>query len=533
MYYKDIMSELSQKLANLSNNPGCYIFKNQSGKIVYIGKAKNLKKRVASYFRKDVIDSKTKELVAEVFDIDFIVTDSELEALLLEAKLIKENQPKYNIKLKGGIRYAYIKITDEQFPRLESARLFKRKDKIFGPFALSDTRRNLIKLANFLFKLRVGKQSPVKVGEFYQIQCSTAPWRRLVTEAEYKNNVANAELFLKGQNTELIRRLTSEMKNFSADKEFELAKIRRDQIVALNNLSEKQKVQLKKSYDQDVINYVRTVNKFIVQLFNINKGVVSGRKEFRWPPTSSKISDEEMISDFLTQYYYSNEIPQEVIIPCRLENEKILEKYLTKLSGRKTRIAIPQKGQNVRLLELVKKNILVSLKRGDTALLELQNKLNLPNLPVVIECFDVSNLGESYIVGSMVYFKNGLPDKNNYRHFRIKWQKKQSDFDAMREIIFRRYYRLVLEKSLLPNLILVDGGKPQLTAARLALKSLGVSAPIAALAKKEEELFTLGQKESIKLDRKSAALKLVQKIRDEAHRFAITYHRLLRSKSIR
>src|SRR3989338_1916123 len=347
------MSSLSHKLAYLSNNPGCYLFKNKASKIIYIGKARNLKKRVKSYWQKNSEDIKIRKLVEEIADFDFIITDTEVEALLLEAKLIKENQPKYNMELKGGVRYAYIKITNEDFPRLETARTFKRSDKIYGPFALASTRKNLIRLANSLFKLRTEKRKSDQVGNKYRIRCSTAPWLRLVTKEEYQRDIAKAEMLLKGETKNLIKELEEEMNNFSQDQQFELAKLRRDQIQALENLAQEQKVQLRKAYDQDVISYVKLANKFVVQLFNINKGVVSGRKEFKFKIHRS----EEFLFDFLTQYYYSNEIPQEIIIPAKIKDQKILENYLTKLSGRKTEITIPQKGDKLKLLELVKKNI--------------------------------------------------------------------------------------------------------------------------------------------------------------------------------
>ncbi|OGY53584.1 MAG: excinuclease ABC subunit C [Candidatus Buchananbacteria bacterium RIFCSPLOWO2_01_FULL_46_12] len=540
------MSILSQKLKNSPHQPGCYLFKNRPGKIIYIGKAKDLKKRVSSYFRKN-LEYKTQKLSEEIFDVDFFVTDSEVEALLLEAKLIKENQPKYNLELKGGVRYAYIKITSEQFPRLETVRLFKRQDKIFGPFAIADNRKSLISLANELFKLRTSKERVVKIAQRYRIRCSVPPFIRLTTPEEYQKDVEKAALLLAGKMDHLISSLQAEMRQYSGQNNFELAKLRRDQIKALVQLSEKQKIERRKNYDQDVINFLISLNKFVVQLFNINKGVVSGRKEFRFPLAKVNADPSVALADFISQYYYSNEIPQEIIIPQKVKNQKALGVYLTKLAGRKTELTVPQKGDKVLLLGLVKKNLVSALKRGDSALAELQDKLSLPAFPSVIECFDVSNLGANQIVGSMVYFKDGRPDKNNYRRFKIKWpayvptasglrrvnnaqKQQQSDFDAMHEIVYRRYARLVTEKTALPNLVLIDGGKPQLSAARQALKQLGLQIPLAALAKKQEELYLPGRSFSLRLNRTSGALKLVQRIRDEAHRFAIGYHRLLRSK---
>ncbi|MBN1779102.1 MAG: excinuclease ABC subunit UvrC [Candidatus Buchananbacteria bacterium] len=524
------MSIVKEKIRNLPNHPGCYLFKNRADEIIYIGKAKDLKKRVSSYFNKNIVDPKTKQLVSKIKNLDYIVTDSEVEALLLEARLIKDQQPQYNLELKGGVRYAYIKVTNELFPRLETVRIFKNKDEVYGPYVWGTARRNLIRLANTLFKLRVGKTKPQAVAGKYKIKCSVPPWTRIISLEEYKKDLDRARMLLQGKVEKLIVDLKKEMDQFSSQEKYELAKLRRDQIKALVNLQSEQKIHLKKNYDQDVINGIITANKFIVQLFNINKGVVSGRKQFSFA-ISIKQDLPELLAGFVKQYYYSHELPQEVVAPVELPEKTTIESYLTRLAGRKVRIKMAKRGTNLQLLELVKKNILVSLKRGDSALFELQESLSLPKLPTVIECFDVSNLGDSFIVGSMVCFKDGLPDKNNYRRFKIKWQTGQSDFDAMREIIYRRYYRLKIDKADLPDLILIDGGKPQMSAGLAALRSLGLTIPIAALAKKQEEIYRPGNSESIKLDRKSDALKLVQKIRDEAHRFAITYNRLLRRKS--
>lgn len=518
------------QLKAVPHQPGCYLFKDSRGRIIYVGKAKDLKKRVSSYFRQDIADQKTQRLVERIADFEYIVTDTELEAFLLEARLIQQHQPDYNIDLKAGIRYAYIRLTKELFPRLETARLISPRDVVFGPFAIGENRKQLIWLANSLFKLRTGKRRPVRMGDRYQIQCSTVPWRRLVTPTEYSRDVRLARLLLAGKMPELITTLEREMKAFSQRQQYELAKLRRDQIVALEGLAEKQKVQLKKRYDQDVINYVKTPNTFLVQIFNINRGVVSGRKKFKLSRLKAGNDSSVMLADFLRQYYYTNEIPQEVLVPESVRQPVLLARYLTKLSNRQTRIVVPRQGDKYKLLALVRKNILADLSTKDQVLAELQQALDLPELPSMIECFDISNLGADYMVGSMVRFTDGVADKANYRRFKIKWQRRQSDFDAMREIVFRRYYRLKIEAAPLPNLVLIDGGRPQLTAALRALRQLRLAVPIVALAKQQEELFLPSRPAPIRLPRRSAALKLVQRIRDEAHRFAITYHRLLRQK---
>ena len=522
------MITISQKLKTAPKQPGCYLFKNQAGKVIYIGKAKNLKNRVNWYFKKENQDAKTQKLVSEIKDVEFFVTDNELESLLLEAELIRKNQPKYNVELKNGVRYAYIKLTDEIYPRLLTVRIFKKKDKVFGPYTSGLARQEIIRLANRLFKLRINKRMSKKEKEKGRIRLSTAPWLEEVSQAEYQKRIEKVILLLKGQNNELIKKLESEMKKYIQDQNYQLAKNRRDQIFALENIGTKQKISLRKNYDQDVINFIQQPNKIIIQLFNINKGVISGRKEFRLNTPLGR-NQKENLTEFLKQYYYADEIPQEIILPLYLTERKLLAEYFSRLAGRKVTIAVPEKGDKLKLLDLLKKNLVVSLNLGDASLLELQNILKLPNFPAVIECFDVSNLGSTGVVGSMVYFRDGKPDKNNYRRFKIKTFIGQSDFDAMNEIIYRRYYRITKEKSQLPDLILVDGGKPQLSAARQALKKLGLELPIIALAKREEEIFTLGNKFPIKLPKTSSALKLIQKIRDEAHRFAVSYQRLLRS----
>src|SRR3989344_3141896 len=523
------MSSTVVQLKQLPTTPGCYLFKNKAGTILYIGKAKNLHNRVRSYFH-GAHDSKTMQLATQVVGIDFIVTDNEVEALLLEARLIKQHQPKYNIELKGGVRYAYIRLTNEEFPRLESVRLFKRTDTVFGPFAVGFARKNLINIANSLFKLRVGKRKPVRVGSRHMIRCSVPPWKRIITSDEYAADVARAKLLLSGKRQELISTLESEMRQYSKNNQFELAKIRRDQSLALKQLAIEQKVDLQKAFDQDVINFVRLQSSVEMQLFNITRGVVSNRKQLTISLPNPNIDTASLLNNFLTQFYFTNDIPQEIIVPEKVTERSVVEQFLSKLSGRPVKIVVPIRGEKRKLLELVKKNVGATLKRGDSALFELQTRLGLPTLPRRIECFDVSNLGADSIVGSMVSFADGLPDKDNYRKFKIRWQIGQSDFDAMHEIIFRRYRRVKEDGLIKPDLILIDGGKPQLTAGRTALKALELQIPIAALAKKQEELFLPFKRYSIRIPRSSPALQLLQKIRDEAHRFAVTYHRLLRAK---
>jgi len=523
------MNQVLDKIKQAPKQPGCYIYKNSAGKVIYVGKAKDISKRVPWYFKKENQDSKTVKLVSQIADVEFIVTDNEVEALILESTLIKKFQPRYNIQLKNGVRYAYVRITKDKFPRLETTRLSKKNEKIFGPYVSGASRAQAVHLANNLFKLRVCRKLPKRACLLYHIKLCSAPCIGNISEEDYAKNINKAELLLKGKSEELVKNLRIEMKNFSDSQDYENAKTRRDQIIALQNIAQRQKVSLQRRYNQDVINYVAAPDKIYIQLFNINKGIISGRKQFEIKTPLGK-SGAENLADFIRQYYFGQDIPQEIIVPQSLSGKAVLEKYLTKLAGGSIKIFVPQKGDKAKLLKMVKKNIEITLKTGESSALELQEKLSLPSLPRIIECFDVSNLGASSVVGSMVNFKDGVPDKNNYRRFKIKTVIGQSDYDCMKEIVYRRYYGLLKDRGQFPDLIMVDGGKPQLSAASAALRELGLQLPLIALAKREEEIFTLNNQYPLRLAKNTAALKLIQKIRNEAHRFAIKYHRLLRGK---
>ena len=523
------MSLLAHNIKNAPRQPGCYLFKDRRGEIIYIGKAKDLRPRVSWYFKKENQVDKTAELVRRINNVEFIITDSELEALLLEAQLIRQHQPKYNVDLKAGVRYAYLMVTNEKFPRLMVTRTPHKRDKVFGPYTSGLARQEILRLAIRLFKLRTGKRLQKRDEAAGRIRLATAPWKEEITPAMYAQRVSSVELLLKGQSAELIEKLNREMKQFSSAGNFEQAKERRDQIFALQSISEKQKVQLRKHYDQDVINYVALPEKIVIQLFHINRGVISGRKEFRLPlPYEASIQDH--LASFITQYYYANDIPHEILVPSNISDRALVEKYLAKLVGHAVSVNVPMRGNRKKLLALVQKNLEASVNVGDASLYELQRVLHLTASPRVIECFDISNLGATGVVASMVQFRDATPDKNNYRRFKIKTVTGQSDFDAMHEVVYRRYRRLKDEKNPLPDLVMVDGGKPQLSAARKALKELGLTLPLIALAKREEEIFQLGNPYPLRLLKTSRALMLLQRIRDEAHRFAITYQRVVRRK---
>lgn len=518
-----------KSIPKIPTSSGCYIMKNSSGSIIYIGKAKNIKKRLQSYFNKEHFD-KTAQLVKEIADIDFVLTDNELEALLLEAKLIYKHKPKYNIDLKNTERYSYIKITDEEFPRVMSVRKVNRsKDTFFGPYADGGARRNTVYILNKIFKLRTCKRLPKSVCLLYHIGQCSAPCEDKISKTEYLQDVKKAQDVLKGRQDIVLKKLEQEMYTYSKKQQFEQAKVRRDQIESLKRIAQRQKVSLKKSYDQDFIYFLLANEKLHIQVFNVKKGLIGNRKHFSFDILSSQ---EESMESFLRNFYYNHQVPQEVVTNFEFKNNKILEKYLSELRGTQVKIIKPQKGVKKDLLELVRKNAELNLSYDDSVLLELKEKLNLQTLPEKIECFDISNIGPRFTVGAMVHFANGRPDKNNYRRFKIKTVKGQDDFAMMAEIVRRRYSRLQKEQAEMPDLIVIDGGPGQLSAAFNELQKLELSIPIVSLAKKEEIVYFVGEKRPLKMSHKSESLKLLQRCRNEVHRFGIAYHRLLRSKGM-
>jgi excinuclease ABC subunit C len=501
----------------IPNNPGCYIYKNKQGKIIYVGKAKNLKKRVASYFNKNDLDEKTKHLVSNISKIDFIVTNSEVEALILENNLIKKNQPKYNINLKDSKRYAYIKITDEDFPRALIARNITKDGKYFGPFVSAAARDYVLDFVKKTFRLRTCKRMPKKECLRYHIKLCDGPCTNKISFKEYMGRINDVQVLLKGNLSGLVKILNVKMKEYSVKKSFEKAIIVREQINALKYLKEKQNMERQKKFDEDIINYYLRDGKVYVMMFNTSKGVLGEKQEWVFDYI------EGFFEDFLIQYYDLNKRKKELILP---ENVDLaLKKYL---DDRQVKVVVPKKGERKKLIDLVKKNIEIAFFANTKKIEELQKRLKLNDIPNVIECFDISHLSGTSTVGSMVQFRNGIPDKSNYRRFKIRTVKGIDDFASINEIVYRRYKRLQQEAQSMPNLIIIDGGKGQLSFAQKALSRLNLKIPIISIAKKFEEVHVLGLPFPLKIPRKNSALLFLQEIRDEAHRFAINYNRMLR-----
>jgi len=517
-------------LKSVPDKPGCYLFKDRKGIIIYVGKAKILKYRVRSYFS-GKHDEKTELLIRNISSMDYIVTKTEVEALLLENNLIKKHKPRYNIDLRDSKRYAYILLTKEDFPRLMVARDKLKKGKYFGPFTSAEKRSKVIKLLRMVFKLRTCNKMPKRACLRYHIKLCSAPCINNITKTEYADKIKAIGGFLKGDVKKVVKTLDFKMTKFSSKEMFEEAMEMRDSINALKTLDERQRAELDKTYDQDAINYLVSKGTIFLVVFNVHKGVLINKTEFEFD------YKEGFMEEFLLRYYDEADVPREIIIPTEVDES--LAQYLSlkrrEQTSRRvsTKVVVPKKGDKKELLDIAMINLENSFRKDELSIKDLQTKLRMQSLPEVIECFDISNIQGSFAVGSMVQFRGGKPDKRNYRRFRIKTVEGIDDFAMMREVVRRRYSRLRKENAEMPDLIVLDGGKGQLSSAIEILKEQGLKIPTISLAKKLEEVFVPGRRYPLVLPTDSYALKLLQRVRDEAHRFAITYHRLLRSKSIK
>jgi excinuclease ABC subunit C len=489
-------------------------------------------------------------MVSRISDFDVLATDSEMEALILEANLIKEHRPRYNVNLRDDKRYPYLKVTDEPFPRvLVVRRIRKDKAKYFGPFTNVKAMRNTVKILRRIFAIRSCKWTlpstrNVKLCLDYHIKRCPGPCQGKVSVEEYGETIKNVLLFLSGKNSQLKEHLRQKMEQHSAREEYEQAASIRDQINALESVMERQKVAGLDQTDRDVMALAREANDVSVVALQIREGILIGRQTFHL--TASKQSTEqEVLSTFLRQYYmHSAVIPPEVILPGPVGDQTMIEKWLCLRREGKVEITIPQRGDKAKLLKMALYNAQLSLNEIQlqraaaksevpAAVRSLQKDLYLSVAPRGIIAFDISNLGSSAAVGSLVFFLDGRPKKSKYRRFKIKTVKGQDDFAMMGEVVARYFGRLTEEKHPYPDLVLIDGGKGQLSAAEKALSSLGIKDQnTVALAKRLDEVFLPGRYEPLMIPKGSASLKLLQRIRDEAHRFAISYHRRLREKTM-
>jgi excinuclease ABC subunit C len=539
---------LHAKLDALPDKTGVYLFKDQAGKTIYIGKAKNLRNRVRSYFQSSRhTDAKTEVLKHHIRDLEYITTDSEVEALILESTLVKRQRPRYNVNLKDDKAFLHIKLTvQEPFPRVLLTRRVLGDGAIyFGPYLPASLARNTVKIINRHFLLRtcdiqVDGRLERPCLEYHIKRCLGPCVAGLCTGEEYRRAVKDVVLLLEGKNEQLIGSLTQKMAEASENQRFEAAAFYRDRIQMVKSLAEKQKMIMSGVDDVDVFAYHRQHNCLALQLFTIRSGKLVGKREFYWEDLEF-FSPSQFLRDALQQYYLSASlIPGEIHVPVEIEDQELMSEWLTyKRPGRRrVRIICPQRGEKHNLLLLAEENARSSFdtrfrieRSAKGKVLErLQKELGLPGLPGRIEAFDISNFQGTDSVASLVVCENGKMKKSDYRKFQIRTVEGADDFASIFEVVSRRYKRLVDEGTPIPDMILIDGGKGQLHQAYLALAQLGIEdVSLAGIAKKEEHVFLQGHDEPVILDRSSPALHLLQEIRDEAHRFAVQYHRRRRS----
>ncbi len=534
------------KVKSLPQEPGVYLFKGAQGEILYVGKAASLRDRVRSYFQ-TVTDLKALRLMREVSDFEYIVTRTERDALILEATLIKKHQPRYNIRLKDDKRYPYIKLTDEPFPRLEIARRVARDGRYFGPYTNSDAVRETIKILQKVFRLRTCALSLAKIPARqrpcldHYIGLCDAPCVGAISPEDYEKLVQEATLFLRGRTSDLIKGLRARMAEASERLEFERAARLRDQIAALEKLFAGQKELIARPIERDLIGYALGDKIACVQVFFVRQGRLVGRESV-FVEAPADTSPSELLTAFVKQYYSKiGPIPKEILMPCALDESDAIAQWLAERRAGPVKLRVIRRGPTRKLLDLVMHNAeLVLRERGETpatpedTLVELQKALGLLTLPQRIEAYDISNFQGQHAVGSMVVFCDGAPKKSEYRRFRVQTVSGIDDFAMIAEVLRRRIERALRgdERFLpLPDLILIDGGKGQLSAVRAVLRQLGCERlPTIALAKEHEHIFVENRARPIVLSRESPALQLLQRIRDEAHRFALTYHRSVRRK---
>ncbi len=525
----------------IPEEPGVYLMKNSEGGIIYIGKAKNLRKRIISYFSRHdpKLGWKTSRLVARIADIDFVVTDNEIEAFLLESNLIKRYRPVFNIELKDQQRYTYLKITDEAFPRLLVARRNRAgeftgpKGRIYGPFVRGSSKYLTVGLLRKLFKIRVCNRLPKTPCLQYFIKNCDAPCIANVMQEQYMMNIVALQDILEGKSSidRFAEEMQGEMKRASDLGEYERAKEIRDTLHRLNNLRIKQKMEkaVNRNHDEEYVSILKDTKKDMAHVMALRRtrGVISDRKKFEFD-----LVGDNSLSSFLLQYYSSVPvIPRFVYVNEDLVDKQLLEMSLEKISGHKVSIFNVEKiltKDKRQLMDLLIRNLSMYIERGyDPAVVELKNDLKLTFMPEVIDCFDVSNLGISIAVGSCVRFINGKPSKNYYRRFNITTVVGQQNDYAMIGELVRRRYSSAGEK--IPDLILIDGGRGQLGSAIISLRSLSMSGVTCiSLAKENEEIYVEGSKDPVMLPKRNAGLKMLQHARDEAHRFSLAYNIKLR-----
>ncbi|MCL0072692.1 excinuclease ABC subunit UvrC [Dehalococcoidia bacterium] len=544
--------ETGGKQSQLPDKPGVYLFRDDGGAVLYVGKAASLQHRVRSYFAPQALPPKLQKMVSMTTDIDFIVTDSEQEALILECNLIKKYRPYFNVRFKDDKSYPYLKITlAEEWPGVQlTRRLIEDGSRYFGPFASPGSLRRTMNLVNKLFPYRTCKKvitgPDTRPCLKYHIHRCTGPCIGAVNQEEYQRIIAQVILFLEGKQAQVIRELKKKMSAAASNLDFEKAASLRDQIQAIESIIEQQKVVSTRKVNEDVIAIAQDKNEACAQVFFIRGGKLLGQEHFLLEGVQDE-NPRQIMASFVEQFYSSGvTIPPQILLQTELVDKPLIETWLESKRGRRVRLLTPRRGEKKRLVDLVAQNASELLEQsrikwladsGKTAaaLEELKDRLRLPRMPQRIECYDISDIRGTAAVGSMVVFENGQPGPSHYRRFRIKTVAGIDDYAMMQEVLRRRFAREKQETGAswtsIPDLVLIDGGRGHLNAALEVIRELGIeSVPIAGIAKENEEIFLPQAAEPITLPRNSQALYLLQRVRDESHRFALSYHLKVRRK---
>ncbi len=553
---------VQQKLAALPRATGVYLMRNSKGVVIYVGKAVDLTSRVRSYFHASAQeDSKTRHLVAEIADLEWILTHSEVEALILEANLIQKHRPRYNIRLKDDKRYPYLKITHEDFPKVLITRRMERDGgQYYGPYTSTGALRETLDLLRRMFPYRscdrdiTGKDARACL--YYDLKLCLGPCIGVVDKDGYHAMLAQLARFMEGETEGLLEELKRQVAEAAEGLQFERAAQLRDRYQALQHVLERQRIITTAATNQDVLALARDDGNACVEVFFVRNGKLLGREYFVMEGSGN--SDEQDILTAFLQQFYANaaQIPPEILLPAQITEAAVLQQWLTAKRGDVVYLNVPRQGPGREMLDLASSNAIETLRllkaqwamdkhRNEQALADIQAALDLPRSPVRMECYDISTTQGVEVVGSMVVFEHGVPKKSDYRRFLIKTVVGQDDFASMREVLTRRFdrWRRVNAGELmgargnqgwskLPDLLIVDGGKGQLSVAVEVLRAFDLEGqvPVVGLAKRHEELFTPGHSRSVLLDPAAPAILLLRRIRDEAHRFAITYHRQRRAK---
>ena len=559
-YQERFMFDIQEELKKLPGKPGVYIMHDEKDRIIYVGKAINLKNRVRQYFQKSRdLGIKKEQMVQQIARFEYIITDSELEALVLECNLIKEHRPKYNTMLKDDKTYPFIKVTvNEEYPRVLLARSMKKdKAKYFGPYTSSTAVSDSIELLRKLYHIRTcNRNLPKDIGKerpclYYHIKQCKAPCQGYVSKEQYQEQITGVLEFLNGEYKKKIKELEGKMLEAAEDMRFEEAAEYRDLLQSVQKIGERQKITGSKGMNRDIIAMASDEEDAVVQIFFVRDGKMIGREHF-YMRIAADTEDKQVLADFVKQFYSGTPfIPAELMLQCEIEESQIVEEWLTKKRGLKVKISVPKKGTKEKMIELAAQNARMvlnqdkeKLKReeGRTigAVKELADWLGMEKIHR-IESYDISNISGFESVGSMVVYEKGRPKKNDYRKFKIKSVKGPDDYASMQEVLSRRFQRGIKEReetadagsfSQFPDLILMDGGKGQVHVAEQVLENLGLDIPVCGMVK-DDSHRTRGlyfRDQEIAIDVSSEGFKLITRIQDEVHRFAIEYHRLLRSK---